>query len=146
MLIEDRNGQSHDPLKVAEFLDGRGDVASEAIGEALHDAADVVLGLHHRLEYALGTLGAIAVAKTHPHAFAAKELQAIARKALGLGPAQDRSDRRERLHDGSGRSLPGRAVQVVAGQPLCETPNGRIAPTIAEVTCKRCLHLGMRAV
>lgn len=44
-LIEDRAGDKHDPFEVAEFLDGQGDRANAAIGEALHDAADVVRGL-----------------------------------------------------------------------------------------------------
>jgi hypothetical protein len=48
MNVPDRNGVMHDPLEVADDLDGLGDRSQAAIGETLHDAADVVRGLHVR--------------------------------------------------------------------------------------------------
>ncbi len=47
-LVPDRSGAIHDPLEVADALDGLGDKANEAMGEILHDAADVVRGLRVR--------------------------------------------------------------------------------------------------
>lgn len=49
MLIPDRNGHMHDPKEVADFLDSRGDQLNVAIGEAMHDAADVVRALASQL-------------------------------------------------------------------------------------------------
>lgn len=44
-LIADRNGDKHDPIEVADFLDDCGDRSKEAIGDGLHDAADVMRAL-----------------------------------------------------------------------------------------------------
>jgi hypothetical protein len=54
VLIDDRNGDKHDPLDVADFLDAQGDRSCADIGESLHDAADVVRGLRYQLYHALG--------------------------------------------------------------------------------------------
>jgi hypothetical protein len=42
LIVVDRKGEMHDPLKVAEWLDSHGDRSNEAVGESLHDAADVM--------------------------------------------------------------------------------------------------------
>ncbi len=44
-LVADRNGDKHDPLEVAESLDELGDGSNAAIGEQLHEAADVMRAL-----------------------------------------------------------------------------------------------------
>lgn len=54
VLVEDRTGGKHDPVEVADFLDGVGDRSNEMVGESLHDAADVVRAL-----MALATLAAV---------------------------------------------------------------------------------------
>jgi hypothetical protein len=48
--VPDRTNDLHEPSAVAEFLDGHGDRAHAAVGESLHDAADVVRALHSRLQ------------------------------------------------------------------------------------------------
>ena len=49
VLIADRRGEMHDPLEVAEELDAEADRRSEATGEFLHDAADIIRGLVARI-------------------------------------------------------------------------------------------------
>jgi hypothetical protein len=48
LLVADRNGAMHEALEVADCLDELGDHASDATAEVLHDAADVMRGLHVR--------------------------------------------------------------------------------------------------
>jgi hypothetical protein len=48
--VPDRTNDLHEPADVAEFLDGQGDRTDAAVGESLHDAADVVRALHSRLQ------------------------------------------------------------------------------------------------
>jgi hypothetical protein len=48
LLIADRNGTMHEPLEVADCLDDLGDHSGVAKAEVLHDAADVMRGLHVR--------------------------------------------------------------------------------------------------
>ena len=55
LLLPDRSGAMHDPLEVAEWLDGMGDRSGEAIGESFHDAADVMRGLVARASIVAGT-------------------------------------------------------------------------------------------
>lgn len=49
MNIHDRDGDNHDPLDVADFLDGLADRSDQATGESLHDSADVVRRLRYLL-------------------------------------------------------------------------------------------------
>ena len=48
-LVADRIGNKHDPAEIADMLDGFGDRASEAIGDDLHVAADIVRALTYRV-------------------------------------------------------------------------------------------------
>jgi|SRR5208283_615451 len=54
MLITDRNGDTHDPIDVADMLDGLADRSQADTGESLHDAADVVRAMRYQLYAALG--------------------------------------------------------------------------------------------
>ena len=45
--VPDRTNALHEPAAVAEFLDQIGDAV---VGESVHDAADVVRAMHHRLQ------------------------------------------------------------------------------------------------
>jgi len=49
-LIADRNGEKHDPLEVAEFLDDLGERSNGAIDDALFSAADVVRWMYSKLQ------------------------------------------------------------------------------------------------
>lgn len=50
LLVENRKGSKLDPLDVADDLDDQGDRSSDAVGELLYDAADVVRALAARSE------------------------------------------------------------------------------------------------
>lgn len=56
-LVADRNGDKHDPIEVADFLDAMGDRSDMVTGEAMHDAADVVRGLAAALRPYLAPAG-----------------------------------------------------------------------------------------
>lgn len=66
LLISCRAGCNHDPLEVADYLDGYGDRASMATAEHMHDAADVVRGLTKHLVEARGVLESISSLAADP--------------------------------------------------------------------------------